>query len=374
MRRRSRTCTGALLALGFLGLPGPLAAQSGFPPDSAIRAILEARVASGVARGIVVGVLERDGGARYFTAGTAGPGRAALDRYSVFEIGSITKVFTGTLLAEMSLAGEVGLDDPVQRYLPEGVRMPARGERRVTLAQLGSQTSGLPRLPGNLRPGNIANPYADYSVTQMYEFLTGHALARDPGVQYEYSNLGVGLLGHVLALRAGKPYEALVGERILGPLGMTSTAVTLTPRMREHVVAGHNAAGDTVALWDLPTLAGAGALRSNAEDMLRFLAANVRPGGDRLGQAMRTAHRRRAQAGAPAMSIGLAWHRLSVAGDTLVWHNGGTGGFRTFAGFRPSTGTAVVVLTNSGGQGSDDIGFHLLNAAVPLAAAPRRIP
>lgn len=374
MRRQRPNATRLLTLLAGLCLaPWPAAAQSAFPPDSRIRQIIERRIGEGRTAGIVVGLLAADGETRILAAGQAGPGHPALDGNSVFEIGSITKVFTGILLADMVLAGEVGLDDPAERYLP-GVAVPSRNGAPITLAQLATQTSGLPRLPTNLRPASLANPYADYTVEQMYAFLAEYELPRDPGARYEYSNLGMGFLGHVLSARAGMPYDALVRERILEPLGMTHTAVSLTPWMREHVVAGHNALGDTVPFWDLPTLAGAGALRSNATDMLRFMAANVQPAANPPGPALRLAHRRRANAGSDAMSIGLAWHRLAVNGDTIVWHNGGTAGFRTFVGFRPSTGLAVVVLTNSGGQGSDDIGFHLLNAALPLAPAERRAP
>ncbi|MGD8276530.1 MAG: serine hydrolase domain-containing protein [Gemmatimonadota bacterium] len=374
MRLRLSIVPASPILLGCLCAPAALAAQTGSPPDSAVRAILEQRVASGRSAGIVVGLLAADGTARFFTAGEAGPGKRPLDRNSVFEIGSVTKVFTGTLLADMSIAGDVALDDPVREHLPAGVTMPSRNGIEITLAHLAAQTSALPRLPTNFRPANMADPYADYTADRLYEFLSGYALTRDPGAQYEYSNVGVGLLGHVLSLVAGEPYGELVRQRILDPLGMAHTGIALTPWMRAHIVAGHNALGDTVPLWDMGVLAGAGALRSDAEDMLAFLGANVRPDPGRLGRAMMLAHAPRAGAGSPAMAIGLAWHRLNLGGDTLVWHNGGTGGFRSFAGFRPSTGAAVVVLTNSGGQGSDDIGFHLLNSAFPLEQPERGDP
>lgn len=349
----------------------PLAGQTTFPDDAAIRALLEQRVQEGRSTGIVVGLVEADGATRFLAAGDAGVGRMPLDAGSVFEIGSITKVFTGILLADMARRGEVSVDDPVADYLPAGVTMPSRNGIPITLAMLSTQTSGLPRLPANLRPSNMLDPYADYTPAMLYEFLSGYTLTRDPGAQYEYSNLGVGLLGHVLALRAGVSYEALVKERILGPLGMEHSGITLTPWMREHATAGHNASGEEVPYWALPTLAGAGALRSNAEDMARFLEANLRGTGP-LAESMRDATRPRAQAGSPEMHIGFGWHRRRTDGDTIVWHNGGTGGFRTFAGFDRASGTGVVVLTNTGGEGADDIGFHLLNPDLPLARPARQ--
>lgn len=343
------------------------------PHDSTVLRIIKQRVEEQRSKGIVIGLLEPDGRTRIVAYGDGGAGRPPLDGNTVFEIGSITKVFTGILLADMVSKGEVKLDDPVQKYLPDGVRMPERNGATITLAHLAEQNSGLPRIPLNMKPKDAANPYSDYTVAQLYEFLSSYQLPRAPGERYEYSNLAVGLLGHVLALRAGQSYEDLVRTRILEPLAMAHTAITLTPPMRAHLALGHNMRGEVVANWDLPTLAGAGALRSNAHDMLKFLAANINTADGPLGAALALAQRERAPAGSPAMRIGLNWHRLHAGADTIVWHNGGTGGYRTFAGFLPRKRAAVVVLTNTGGQGADDIGFHLLNSSLPLAPAPAAI-
>src|SRR6185437_12844427 len=149
--------------------------------------------------------------------------------------GSISKVFTSTVLAEMVQDGKVRLDDSAQRYLPSSVHLPARDGKMITLANLSEQNSGLPRMPTNFHPADSTNPYADYTVQQMYDFLSSYHLPRDPGAQFEYSNLGVGLLGHVLSLAAGKPYAALERERVWTPLDMTHTAITFTPWMRSHL-------------------------------------------------------------------------------------------------------------------------------------------
>ena len=130
----------------------------------------------------------------------------------------MTKVFTSLLLMDMTRHGEIALTDPVSKYLPASVKVPERNNRKITLADLSTQSSGLPRMPTNFAPKDQMNPYADYSVQQMYDFLSGYQLTRDIGSQYEYSNLGVGLLGHVLSLRAGTSYEALVRSRICDPL------------------------------------------------------------------------------------------------------------------------------------------------------------
>ena len=327
--------------------------------DAEILALLKARVDAGRNVGMVVGTIEAGGGTSMAAYGNPGPGSLPLDADSVFEIGSITKVFTAILLADMAERGEVALDDPIRKFLPATTRVPSRAGRSITLLDLSTQTSGLPRLPDNLKPADLRNPYADYTVAQMYEFLSRHELRRDIGAEFEYSNLGVGLLGHVLALRAGMSYEALVKQRILDPLGMTHTAVTLTPWMTEHLAKGHDTKGAVAANWDIPTLAGAGALRSNLTDMLKFARANLETSG-RLQRVMQSTHAVRASAGRPDMSIGMNWILRRVSDQQeIVWHNGGTGGYRTWLGFDKQRRIAAVVLTNSG-HGADDLGFELL--------------
>src|SRR6185503_574556 len=213
-----------------------------------------------------------------------------------------------------------------------------------------------------------ANPYADYTVRQMYDFLSSYTLPRDPGALFEYSNLGVGLLRNALSLAAGTSYEDMARARIWQPLGMTHTAITFTPWMREHLALGHDEGGTVTPNWDIPALAGAGAIRSTTIDMLKFLDANLHPERGPLERAMAFAHAERAPAG--AMMIGLNWIIIHAGADTIVWHNGGTGGYRTYIGFVPSRKVGVVVMTNSAGEGADDIGVHLLNPSLPLVPKP----
>jgi serine-type D-Ala-D-Ala carboxypeptidase/endopeptidase len=351
---------------------GPSATPSprAFLPDSEVLAIIRQRVQEKRAAGIVVGMLEPNGHTRIVAFGDPGPGKPPLDGNTVFEIGSISKVFTATVLAELVKEGRVSLDDPVQKYLPATVRVPARGGKQITLGNLSEQNSGLPRMPTNFHPKDPANPYADYSVQQMYEFISGYQLPRDPGALFEYSNLGVGLLGHALSLAVGQPYEQMERERVWTPLGMTHTAITFTPWMQEHLALGHDEQGRVVPNWDLPTFAGAGAIRSTTDDMLSFAAANLHPERGALQRAMAFAHEARSSGGGPNTSIGLNWLILRAGTDTIVWHNGGTGGYRTFLGLEPSRMLAVVVMSNTGGAGVDDIGLHLLNPALPLAPKP----
>jgi serine-type D-Ala-D-Ala carboxypeptidase/endopeptidase len=347
--------------------PLPKASAQSEPDDAYVRAILQERVEKNKRSvGIVVGLISSKGSRIVSYGKPARNSNAGLNGDTVFEIGSITKVFTSILLAEMAERGEVNLNDPVAKYLPGSVKVPARNGREITLLDLATHTSGLPRLPKNLKPKDPNNPYADYTVEQMYEFLSGYQLTRDIGEKYEYSNLGAGLLGHILALRAGTDYETLVITRICKPLGMDSTRARLSPQMEPRLATGHDRDGNAVAGWDLPTLAGAGALRSTAGDMLKFLAANMGLSKSALLPAMQKAHAMQKGTGVPNLSIGLGWHMLSNHGTEIVWHNGGTGGYHSFIGFDKRKGLGVVVLSNSAND-IDDIGLHLLESNYRLA-------
>jgi D-alanyl-D-alanine-carboxypeptidase/D-alanyl-D-alanine-endopeptidase len=346
------------------------AAQSAMPSDSEIRQILVDRIdAQHQSVGIVVGVIGPEG-RRVVAYGQLEKGDPRpLNGDTIFEIGSATKVFTSLLLADMAQRGEVALNDPVAKYLPASVKVPERNGRSITLVDLATHTSGLPRMPTNFTPEDSTNPYADYSVDQLYQFLSSYQLTRDIGSQYEYSNLGGGLLGHVLALRAGMSYEALVRSRICDPLGMSSTRITLTPEMKVRLAVGHNQGLEAVANWDLPTLAGAGALRSTANDLLTFIAANLGLVKSPLAPAMAAMLKVRRPTGQLELETGLAWLISTKNGREIVWHNGGTGGYRSFMGFDPKARIGVVALSNTSTlAGVDDIGRHLLDASVPLAA------
>ncbi|WP_297691298.1 serine hydrolase [Phenylobacterium sp.] len=341
------------------------------PDDETIRRILIERIDTqkdGVAA--VVGVVDA-AGRRFVSYGPRSKAAPApVDADTVFEIGSMTKVFTSLLLALAVQRGEVTLDEPIQKLLPASVHAPERNGHQITLIDLATHTSGLPRLPTNLKPKDPLNPYADYTVEDLYAFLNGYQLTRDPGSHYEYSNLGGGLLGHLLARRAGADYETLVRTRITGPLGMTSTAITLTPALRARMAQGYTAALEPTPNWDLPTLAGAGALRSTAADIATFLAAELGFKPTPLKAAMEAQLAPRRPGPAPNMQTALAWLISSIRGRQIVWHNGGTGGFRTFMGFDPQARVGVVVMTNAAtSRGGDDIGLHLLSG-YPLMPAP----
>ena len=288
------------------------------------------------------------------------------DGSALFEIGSITKVLTGVLLADMHLRDEVALDDPLPEHLPEPA--PDWRERPPTLLELATHRADLPNTPGWLGLRELAyllglrrtDPWAGITEERFRELVTAER-PRAPGGKIGYSSLGVTLLGEALARRAGLPYEELLRTRVLDPLGMTSTAVTVPDAQAGRLLGGHSRRGRPRApLEDF--LAPAGSLRSSADDMLRFLAACLDPPESPLGEALAFARRPQATMN-KRLQIGLCWMLLRGGGGTVVWHNGGTWGFRTFAGFDPTARTAAIVMSNTA-RSVDALGMEL--------AAPKR--
>jgi CubicO group peptidase (beta-lactamase class C family) len=316
--------------------------------------------------GIVVGVVD-SAGAEYFTRGALSKaGDRKVNENTLFEIGSITKVFTCIVMVDMARAGLVALDDPIGKYLPPSAKVPSRGGKEITLRNLATHRSSLPRLPDNMDPADPEDPYADYTGELLMQFLAGHALSRDIGSAYEYSNLGMGLLGYTLANRAGVSYEALVVDRICKPLAMNDTGIALSDDQRSRFAQGH--VGDKpVKNWGIDALAGAGGLRSSTRDMVRFMAANIGFVDTPLSATLRETYGERTETGEPELYIAFGWHISTKHETTLIWHNGGTGGYRSFCGFDPARKVGVVVLTNSATD-IDDIGRHILEPKFELAA------
>lgn len=340
------------------------AAQAGLLPERVAKAAQD-RIADGMYQTLVFAVMDGDK-SEISVFGRLDNGKAP-DGDTVYEIGSITKTFTATMLAQEVLSGKVNLDTPVAKLLP-GWTIPSRGDKQIKLGDIGTQHSGLPRLPANLTPKDPANPYADYDAAKLKTFLAGYTLPRDPGAAYEYSNLAFGLLGYALAQSNHTSYSNLVAQRILSPLGMSLSGTAFTDTMRAHLAPGHDEKGKPAKNWDIDALAGAGAIRSTANDMLRYLKANMNEGASPLGAAMKFAQQPRAEMG-KEMRIGLAWMTTS---KNIVWHNGGTGGYRSFIGFTTDGKHGVVVLTNAEMQ-VDDLGFAALDNAAPLAAAHKSV-
>jgi CubicO group peptidase (beta-lactamase class C family) len=316
--------------------------------------------------GVVVGVATEAGSEVWGHGRVVAGGDEAPTGDTVFEIGSVTKVFTALILAEMVREGAVKLEDHVALLLPPGVRVPGRGGKEITLEHLATHTSGLPRVADNLAPADPSNPYADYTLDLLYAFLAHHELRRDPGDGFLYSNVGVGLLGHALSLRDGRSYERMLRERICAPLGMGDTVLSLSADQERRLARGHDVDGTPVPGWDIPVLAAAGAIRSTANDMVVFLRANMGLLESPLWPAMRDIQRRRRDA-EPGVGIGLAWH---IRDDGILWHNGHTGGYHSFVAIDPSRKAGVVVLANSAAGIVDRLGDAVLGL---LTGKPGRV-
>ena len=324
-------------------------------------ALKSGELAPSTGAGVSIGVVEH-GVRRVFSYGAAKPD-------SIFEIGSITKTFTGLILSQMVEQDKVSFDDPVRELLPPGtVPKPAGAE--ITLLDLATQHSGLPRMPDNFKPVDGENPYADYHAANLYEYLAKHGVAMPDKPGFLYSNLGFGLLGQALSVRAGGTYAALLAEEVLDPLGMHDTAIALTPAQQARFLPGHTGDHQPAHAWDLDAFAGAGAIRSTASDMLTYLEANLHPehvkpatdsaAAKTIAAALAQSHEPRADSFAP-QKIALAWLFDPQSGN--YWHNGGTGGFSAYAFFNPKGDYAAVVLLNTtiGERGSfaDRIGEHI---------------
>jgi CubicO group peptidase (beta-lactamase class C family) len=324
-------------------------------------ALKSGELAPSTGAGVSIGVVEH-GVRLVFTYGVAKPD-------SMFEIGSITKTFTGLVLSQMVEQGKVKFDDPVRELLPPGtVAKPAGNE--ITLLDLATQHSGLPRMPDNFSPTDQANPYADYHAANLYAFIAKQGVAKPANADFLYSNLGFGLLGQALAVRSGMTYPALLAQEVTGPMGLQDTTVSLSIAQQARFLAGHDSNHKPAHAWDLDAFAGAGAIRSTAGDMLTYLEANLHPenfkpgaaapASPTLSAALVQSHEIRADSFG-GLKIALAWLFDPNTGN--YWHSGGTGGFSSYAFFNPKGDHAVVVLLNttidSHGSFADRLGQHI---------------
>jgi CubicO group peptidase (beta-lactamase class C family) len=333
-------------------------------PRAAIAPLARSLIDGEYAGGLVVAVISPAGPPQIFAWGETVRGNGKLpDGNTVFEIGSVSKVFTSLLLAELVIDKQLTLDTPVAKLLPPNAKLPA-GKRAITVLDLATHTSGLPRMPDNIHPTDPGNPYADYTALDLFAFLATATLAHEPGTNFQYSNLGVGLLGQALARRGKVDWATLVAAQIARPLAMSSTMVTLSGNARARLAQGYDVDGDTAKPWDLPTLAGAGALRSTALDMAAFVKAEIaasRAPRSRIAKAMALTQTPQRSQGTDESSgkIGLAW---LIKPDGTIWHNGETGGYHCLVAFRPARKLGVVVLASGGAAQVDELGFAALAA------------
>jgi D-alanyl-D-alanine-carboxypeptidase/D-alanyl-D-alanine-endopeptidase len=346
-----------------------MAAENHFANAESVKAFLQDHF-SHTNAGMVIGLLDNNG-SRIYSAGRLDNGTTQeVNADTVFEIGSITKTFTSLLLLDMAERGEMKLDDPVRKYLPKSVKVPARGEKEITLLNLAAQDSGLPFNADNLNvvSNDWVKAFNAYTADDMYVFLSGFNLPEDPGAKFQYSNLGMSLLGHVMELKTGTNFESLVLDRICRPLQMSSTAIKLRPELKARLATGHDENGQPAPYYDFQVMKGAGALCSTANDLLKYLSANLGLGESSLRPLMEKSQVIR-HTGSPEMGkSALPWYDQAVynpPGTELLGHGGGTGGFAAFMGFDKKQRRGVVVLSNQTTLHSSTIGWAILQG-MPL--------
>ena len=296
---------------------------------------------------------------------------------TIFEIGSITKVFTATLLSILVENKKIELTTPIKNLKKEYEHIP----EKITMEKLATHTSGLPRLPTNfmkLEQMDMENPYAFYKLEDLETYMQNYdgKPERTFG-KISYSNLGFGLLGYILSLQLKQPFEELIIKNICNPLGLLDTRITMTNEQKTRLAIGNSPRGKPVKNWDFSVLEGAGALRASANDLLEFLSANLQISSSPLKQAITRTHELKCEffaspvgfqkllrvghflnlvaqsRGGPLVKVkhkgvALGWFvsLLPSISKNIYWHNGGTGGYRSFCGFVKDTNTGVVVLSN----------------------------
>jgi D-alanyl-D-alanine-carboxypeptidase/D-alanyl-D-alanine-endopeptidase len=338
--------------------------------DALVDRLAQPYVDSDTVVGMTVGVIHGDDQAvRGFGAYSKADSRTP-DGKTIFEIGSVSKVFTGLLLADAVVQGRVTLNTPVNELLPKGVAIQPRGDQPIALWHLSTHTSGLPRLPDNLAPSDPNNPYADYNGKQLGAFLNACRLRKRPCEVSDYSNLGAGLLGLVLAREQKTDYASLLQQRIAEPLGLSDTTIKLEEEQRSRLAPPHVEGGSAGHNWDFDTLAGCGAIRSTADDLLTFAKACLDPQEGELREAVGLSwcvHQKPIEEGDFAM--GLGWH-IAHDGQTR-WHNGQTGGYHAAVFVNRPLKIAVVVLTNTATMEVDALAQDLVVACAGQNVKPR---
>lgn len=320
--------------------------------------------------GISVAWVDTEGVA-FFSAGKfSATDPRAITPDTQFEIGSVTKVFTALLLAESERAGKVSRQDPVAKYLlaPDDPAQPALA--KITLLALSTHSAGLPTWSSNTSLTAKPNPFAEFTRADLIAGLKADGPGAAVGRGFAYSNFGVALLGHALAAAWGQPYADVLREKVLTPLGLEHTIVAVPGTKPAPELAPGHAAGKPVENWELDGYAPAGAIRSSARDLAKFLQAAL--GGERAPLAsafLATTTRQRAEEQSGG-AVGLNWMLTEDKERPVIWHTGQTGGYHSFVGFNAVAGQGVAVLINDNAA-VEALAFDLLGAKPPRPVAPK---
>ncbi len=323
------------------------------------KAIIEELIAENITFGVAIGVVSGKGTEIYCVGNTAMKGGVRIDKTTVFQLGSVTKVFTGILIADQVLRKKISLDDPVEKYLPANVTLPERNGTKIRLIDLVTHSSGLPVRPSDYH----IMENAPYSTSQLYRFLSTVRLDTDIGTTFGYSSLGAALVGHVVSFLENKPYREVLRENIFDPLGMNSTDIVLTEDMQKRVSKGHDQRKESKWLEIPDVFSPSGAINTTAADMVKFIQAGLgitkSPIHDAIIQSQK--QRKSYDVGEEeSLGLGMFWMHEQAIGHTFIGHAGDTFGFSAYVGFDENHNRGVVVLSN-GKMGVREIGVHILS-------------
>ena len=326
---------------------------------------------------IVVGIVTTNGTQVSGYGNISSSINTKVDGNTVFDIASISKTFVTIILADMTKQGLVNLDDPIEKYLPtNNITVPSYNGHKITLEHLATHTSGLPDFPTSW----IRNH--SYTTQQVYDFISNTTLSSEPGIKADYSDIGIGLLGHILSLRTGVSFDQLVKDRILSVLAMDSTGmrmnesgISVPEDIKSRFAKGH-IAGKEVNLEFIPeTIQSAGAMYSTTDDLLKYLSANIGLIQTRIKDAIQETHLIRHSFGHSLAEssdhksltedyIGLGWTITTDFGKEVIWHTGSIDGYTSIIGFNPSTQIGLVILC--GCDYTDYSPSGLINIAIPF--------
>ena len=317
--------------------------------DKKVNEIIEPYVNKKETVGVSIAIL-KDDRAYYYNYGETARGNDKLpDSNTIYEIGSISKTFTSILLAALTREGKVSLNDPINKYLPDSIGKLEYEGVPITIKTLANHSSGLPRIPSNISlvGTDALNPYKKYNASLLFAFLKNFKPYQKPGTQYQYSNLGVGLLGTIIEKITNKKYNDLVIEKICTPLQMNHTSQFFKKGDSALIARGFNENGNLSSFWDFDALAGAGGIRSTASDLLKYGKANIKVSQKDLNDVIQFTHRVTYTQKDINTKVGLGWHIINPGIDELLFHNGGTGGFRSYLAINPKKKIVVVMLSNT---------------------------
>ncbi len=336
-----------------------------------IQAFLETQVGHSNSA-MVIGLVDEKG-TKVFSAGKLDNGAGgAVNGDTVFFIGSLTKTFTTLAFLDMVERGEVRLDDPLARYLPPSVKVPSYQGRQITLNDLATQTAALPFNPESMKSPDDRADYEQFTVDKMYAFLSEYALSRQPGAEFQYSNVGMSILGQALMNKTGKDYESLIAERICAPLELPSTRIKLTAELRSRLAMGHDATGKPSLPFKLDAYQPAGGMLSTANDLLKYAAAQAGLAQSKLSASISRSHiiRHTDHRGRPGLDLpeyfgrtATCWfdqNAVQPVGMDLLAHGGGAGSYHAYLGFDQKQHRGVVVLTTANDVSVEAIGWTLL--------------